>query len=241
MSIGPSTDGQGRADETARASARGSRGVAHRAVRGIVGAVGFLALLGFLALGGGFLWFVESVPKDEVALNRDADGIVVLTGGASRIPDAIELLATGHGKRLLITGVHKTTSSRELARLVPRYETLLKCCVDLDHSATNTVGNAAETRRWVKDQRFTSVIVVTSSYHMPRSMAELGRQLPDVKLIAFPVITEKMRDEAWWDSLPTARLLMSEYLKYVYAQVRMRIAPASDTTDVAGSRDRMGS
>src|SRR5690606_27445497 len=139
---------------------------------------------------------------------RDADGIVVLTGGASRIPDAIELLAAGHGRRLLITGVHRTTSSRELARLVPRYEQLLKCCVDLDHSAINTVGNAAETRRWVKDQRFTSVIVVTSSYHMPRSMAELGRQLPDVRLIAFPVVTEKMRDEAWWDSLPTARLLM---------------------------------
>lgn len=241
MSIGPSTDGQGCAEKTAHAATRESRGAAHRAVRGIVGAVGFLALLGFLALAGGFLWFVESVPKDEVALNRNADGIVVLTGGASRIPDAIELLATGHGKRLLITGVHKTTSSRELARLVPRYEMLLKCCVDLDHSAINTVGNAAETRRWVKDQRFTSVIVVTSSYHMPRSMAELGRQLPDVKLIAFPVITEKMRDEAWWDSLPTARLLMSEYLKYVYAQVRMRIVPASDTTDVAGSRDRMGS
>jgi uncharacterized SAM-binding protein YcdF (DUF218 family) len=241
MSIGPSTDGQGRPDETARDPARVPSGTAYRVVRGLVGGLGVLALLGFVALAGGFVWFVESVPKSEVTLNRDADGIVVLTGGASRIPDAIELLAAGHGRRLLITGVHRTTSSRELARLVPRYEQLLKCCVDLDHSAINTVGNAAETRRWVKDQRFTSVIVVTSSYHMPRSMAELGRQLPDVRLIAFPVVTEKMRDEAWWDSLPTARLLMSEYLKYVYAQIRMRIAPGPDTTDVAGAHSRMGS
>ena len=60
-------------------------------------------------IGGGFVWFVYHVPATEVALNRNADGIVVLTGGASRISDAIELLAAGHGKRLLISGVHRTT------------------------------------------------------------------------------------------------------------------------------------
>ena len=50
-----------------------------------------------------------AVPTEEVALQRDADGIVVLTGGASRMADAVELLAAGHGKRLLITGVHRAT------------------------------------------------------------------------------------------------------------------------------------
>ena len=49
------------------------------------------------------------MPATEIALNRNADGIVVMTGGASRISDAIELLAAGHGKRLLISGVHRTT------------------------------------------------------------------------------------------------------------------------------------
>lgn len=240
MSLGPTTGGQREPNGAARADVRPSAGTFYRMVRGIAGALGLLAVIGVLALAGGFLWFLETVPKAEVSLSDNADGIVVLTGGASRIPDAIELLAAGHGKRLLITGVHRTTSSRELARLVPRYEKLLKCCVDLDHSAVNTVGNAFETRRWVKDQGFSSLIVVTSSYHMPRSMAELGRQLPDVKLIAFPVVTDKMRDEAWWDSLPTARLLISEYLKYVYAQIRMRVLPDFETT-VAGDRSRMGS
>ena len=102
---------------------------------------------------GGFAWFIYQVPAEEVALDRNADGIVVLTGGASRIADAIELLAAGHGKRLLISGVHRATTTAEIARINPRYQRLVTCCVDLDHSAVNTVGNAVETRRWVRGAR----------------------------------------------------------------------------------------
>ena len=61
------------------------------------------------------------MPGHEVSLDRNADGIVVLTGGASRISDAIELLAAGRGKRLLISGVHRTTTAAEIARIAPRY------------------------------------------------------------------------------------------------------------------------
>ena len=178
---------------------------------------------------GGFVWFIYHVPAEEVALTRNADGIVVLTGGASRIADAIELLAAGRGKRLLISGVHRTTTTSEIARINPRYEGLVACCVDLDHSAINTVGNAIETRRWVKDRGFTSLIVVTSAYHMPRTMAELERQMPDTALVPFPVVTDKLRNEPWWASAPTARLIFSEYAKFVVAQLRMRVGPPALT------------
>ena len=57
----------------------------------------------------GFFWFVLQIPTEEIELDRKADGIVVLTGAAARIPDAIELLAAEHGKRLLITGVYRST------------------------------------------------------------------------------------------------------------------------------------
>jgi uncharacterized SAM-binding protein YcdF (DUF218 family) len=176
------------------------------------------------AVAAGFWWFVWSVPTREVALDRNADGIVVLTGGSSRVVDAMELLAEGRGKRLLITGVHRTTSSTEIARLNADYRPLMACCVDLDHSAVNTVGNAVETRRWAHRRSIRSLIVVTSNYHMPRAMAELARQLPDVMLIAFPVVTENVRTDEWWHP-STARVLLSEYLKYIVAQVRMRLGP----------------
>ena len=72
--------------------------------------IGFLTMaagvVGLVLLAGGFFWFVWQIPTEEVQLDRKADGIVVLTGAAARIPDAIELLAAERGKRLLITGVH---------------------------------------------------------------------------------------------------------------------------------------
>jgi uncharacterized SAM-binding protein YcdF (DUF218 family) len=233
-----SSDRIGSDAASARSARRARFGrVLRRAVFGIFAAIAAGAAL---AVAGGFLWFAHSVPTEEVVLHQDADGIVVLTGGASRIADAVELLAAGHGKRLLITGVHHTTSARELARVMPGQQYLLKCCVDLDHSAVNTLGNAAETRRWAKNLGFRSLIVVTSAYHMPRSMAELSRQLPEFRLIAFPVVTEKLRTEPWWTSPPIAKLLISEFLKYMLAQVRMRLEPAPDRTDVARAHTGSG-
>jgi uncharacterized SAM-binding protein YcdF (DUF218 family) len=180
---------------------------------------------GAVALFGlGFLWFLWHVPPDEVALDRNADGIVALTGGASRIPDAIELLASGRGKRLLISGAYRATNSTAISRLNPEYERWVRCCVDFDRSL-NTLGNAIETRRWAEQRGFRSLIVVTSNYHMPRALAEISHQLPDVSLVPFPVVTERQRAGPWWGRAATARLMVTEYLKYVFAKLRMGVNP----------------
>jgi uncharacterized SAM-binding protein YcdF (DUF218 family) len=220
------TDSHRRQDPASPAARTGNGRIA-RLLRGLWRLTVLASFAAIVAFVGGFLWFVARVPTEEVALDRNADGIVVLTGGASRIADAIELLAAGRGKRLLISGVHPATSSSELARLSPEYRRWLACCVDLGHVAVNTSGNALETKRWVSERGFRSLIVVTSNYHMPRSMAELGRRMPDVTLVPFPVVTDKMRTEAWWSSPPTAKLLFSEYLKYIVVQVRTRLGAAA--------------
>src|ERR1700687_2233616 len=117
-----------------------------------------LAVLGVIALALGFAGFVWLLPSQEVALDRNADGIVVLTGGTSRVTDALELLAAGRGKRLLISGVNPGTTTSDIAHQVYEYSRFLSCCVDLDYSALNTLGNAVETRRWVIDRGFHSLI-----------------------------------------------------------------------------------
>jgi len=170
----------------------------------------------------GFAGFIGLLPSEEVALDRNADGIVVLTGGTSRVSDALELLAAGRGKRLLITGVNPGTTTGDIARQVVDYDRVLACCVDLDYSAQNTLGNAVQARRWALEHRFNSLIVVTSAYHMPRALAELAHQLPDVALIAFPVVSDHLRIEPWWSNGAMTRLVVSEYLKYLAAKVRMR-------------------
>src|ERR1700719_4662978 len=177
--------------------------------------IGFLTMAvgatGVILLAGGFFWFSSQIASEEVSLDSKADGIVALTGAAARIPDAIELLATERGKRLLITGVYRATSAREIARVTPLYSKYFTCCIDLDRSALNTFGNALETKHWAREHNFNSLIVVTSNWHMPRAMAELAHQLPDVTLIAYPVISEKVKTEPWWSNVDTARLLVAEY------------------------------
>jgi uncharacterized SAM-binding protein YcdF (DUF218 family) len=185
----------------------------------------FIGVVGSLLLAAGFIWFAWTIPGEDVSKDRKADGIEVLTGAASRIPDAIELLAAERGKRLLITGVHRATSAREIARLTPLYSKFFTCCIDLDRSALNTFGNALETKRWAREHNFNSLIVVTSNWHMPRAMAELAHQLPDATLIAFPVISEKVKAEPWWSNIATARFLVAEYLKYLFALTRMKLDP----------------
>ncbi len=196
-----------------------------RSRRGWIGAAIVMALaLSFVGAGIGFIGFLSQLRATEMKPSSNADGIVVLTGGSSRVSDAMELLASGYGTRLLISGVHPTNGTTEISRSVPDSEGLLTCCVDLDRSAVNTRSNAAETRRWAQERGFHSLIVVTSNYHMPRAIVEMSHAMPDVKLVPFSVIGEKWRDEPWWTSGGTLRLLLSEYVKYIAAETRVRLA-----------------
>jgi uncharacterized SAM-binding protein YcdF (DUF218 family) len=194
-----------------------------------------LAILGIVALIVGFGAFVWFLPEEQVPLTQTADGIVVLTGGDSRITDALELLASSRGKRLLITGVNPGTTTADIAHQTGNYDRLLACCVDLDYSALNTLGNAVQSRIWANNHNFHSLIVVTSAYHMPRALAELAHQLPDDTLIPYPVVSDRLRVEPWWSNSDTTKLVLSEYLKYLFANMRMRF----DSVSIDDGRRRM--
>ena len=190
-----------------------------------------VALLAMSALLAGFFVFLSVIEQDETRPPRHADGVVALTGGADRIEDAVALLAHGDADRLLITGVNPSTSATEIARLAPDARSLLGCCIELGYAAANTAGNAAETSRWARSHNIRSLIVVTSNYHMPRALAEIGDAAPDVALTAFPVVTGRARTGRWWSDGQRLRLVISEYLKYVMVLARLHIAPGSAERD----------
>ncbi len=182
------------------------------------------AFLGILVFIGGFFEFTNRIPRQKPANIAKADAIVVLTGGKSRVIDALKLLAEKKGSRLLISGVHQTTSLKSLRKIAPSQSALLDCCVDLDKAARNTIGNAAETATWVSSNKFKSLIVVTSSYHMPRGLAELKGVLPKVTLTAYPVFVTSVPVSRWWTNPGTARLLFSEYVKYLETLIRLSLS-----------------
>src|SRR5215469_5058165 len=186
-------------------------------------AIVVLPLAFLVAIALGFVVFLSQLRNSETRPERQADGIVVLTGGSSRVSDAMELLAAGYGKRLLISGVHPTSTASDISRSVQESQSWFACCVDLDRSAVSTRGNASETRRWAKERGFKSLIVVTSNYHMPRAIVELSHAMPEIELIPYAVIGDRWRDEPWWSNATTFRLVLSEYFKYIAAGLRVHL------------------
>lgn len=183
-----------------------------------------LAILG-LCLTAGFYVFAMSVGNLVRHDVSPADGIVVLTGGEDRVATGIQLMGQGRGRRLLISGVHpKTGSPDDIRRRLGGNLKIFNCCVDLGHEAHDTVGNAEEAREWAEMLGYRSLIVVTSSYHMPRSLAEFSRTMPNVELIPYPVPPRSLKISIWWQHQPTARLLVGEYLKFLTSAARLGVS-----------------
>ena len=179
------------------------------------------ALFALVLLFIGFVVFANGIERERQSPVQTADGIAVLTGGSARIDHAMKLLAEGKAKRVLITGVNRTTTTEELKQLANHGDEYFTCCVDIDKEARNTIDNATETSQWVALHRYGSIIVVTSNYHMPRALAELARVMPGVRLIAYPVVDNNVHLDPWWSYPGTTKLLLSEYLKYLPALGRL--------------------
>jgi len=70
----------------------------------------------------------------------------------------------------------------------------------------------------------------------------MSHAMPDVALTPFAVVGDKWRDEPWWTSGTTLRLLLSEYAKYVAAEVRVSLAEAGlDLAPEASDQPTTGS
>lgn len=190
----------------------------------------------FVAAAAGFVRFSAQVAAlDPAPAAPGADGIVVLTGGKARIETALDLLDRGKGRRLLISGVHPNTSITAIRRAVGGDARLFDCCVDIDRAALDTIGNAEETGKWARSHGFSSLIVVTSDYHMPRSLMEMRRIIEGIPIIPHPV-HHAIEDGGSWYSDPEAlRLVASEYLKYVAASIRLRIRASQPAPALASA------
>jgi len=182
----------------------------------------FLFGFGTTLLICGFVLFAVhiSTTKPPTHLPK-VDGIVVLTGAdGSRLLVGAELLKTGHGERLLISGVNPTIKPAQIQALLKLETTQFSCCVDLDYEAENTYDNARETANWAKVLGFERILLVTSAYHMPRAKMEIASAMSGVEIIAYPVATEHSKDAPWWGSWNKVRLILREYGKLLVSYAR---------------------
>jgi uncharacterized SAM-binding protein YcdF (DUF218 family) len=132
----------------------------------------------------------------------------------------MDLLRAGKGRRLLVSGVNKVVTRDQLKKVTLAPSGIYDCCVDLDFDATNTVSNAKFTSDWARAKGYRSLIVVTSDYHIPRSMLELKGAMPEVRLTAYPIATPSLDAKRWWKSASGARFMTLEYCKFLVVLVR---------------------
>lgn len=198
------------------------RGGARRFLRNAIGLVLVLAIVWLIGL-----WrFAAAIPGEVTAPERQTDAIVVLTGGSLRVEGGLRLLADGKAKKLFISGVYRGVDVTELLHVSRQSPDSVACCVVLGHAADNTLGNARETAQWMESEGYRSLRLVTASYHMPRSMLEFTRAMPDIEIVPNPVFPEFMQEGAWWQSRRSAALIASEYSKYLAAMVRPYVPAA---------------
>jgi hypothetical protein len=168
--------------------------------------------LTLIAVAWGFVCFLRGIHRLERLPLEQADAIVAFSGDPERLRQAVNLLAKGYGRRLLITGPNKRIVMALLWALEPD---LFACCVELDPSSRNTIGDADATRRWATHNGFASMIVVTSNYHLPRAMLELDHALPRIRKLPYAVSGGLAEPNIWLGSPAPPGLLALEYAKYI--------------------------
>ncbi|MHA1601263.1 MAG: YdcF family protein [Alphaproteobacteria bacterium] len=185
--------------------------------RRLLWAVAALTGLSFAAWLAGLAWFTTLLPTHAEDTNHRTDVIVVLTGGSGRITTGLDLLAAGRAQKLFVSGVGPSVDLQELLRVSQRPLAELECCVVLGHRAGSTLGNAVETAEWMRDNGLRSLRLVTAAYHMPRSLLQFRRAMPDLEIIPHPVFSGRFRQGDWWRWPGSANLIVTEYSKYLVA------------------------
>lgn len=183
-----------------------------------------LALLTILLIAAtisGFVRFAEDVsslmPADDL---NQADAIVVLTGGTKRITQAVELFEQGVGEKLFISGVNPDISDQELQRVSGASQETFECCIILGRNARDTIGNGKEVAEWAREMDYKKLVVVTSNYHMIRSLHELKAVSKGVNFLPYPVMTTDLKNTSWIDDSDVLRALINEFAKLNYAYFR---------------------
>ncbi len=190
-----------------------------------------LILFAVALWAGGLFWFASLIPDEVADTTTRTDAIAVLTGGRDRLSTGLELLSRDQAEKLFVSGVYRGVDVAKLLEMSRHSPQELRCCVEIGHSAGNTAGNAIETAAWMRRQGYRSLRLVTSSYHLPRSLMEFRAVLSDVDLIPHPVFHDRIKQDRWWAWPGTASLIISEYNKFLLAWVRqraMRLMPAED-------------
>jgi len=140
------------------------------------------------------------------------DAAIAVTGGTGRIERAVDVLAAGRAKRVLIAGADPSVTKPDLIERLGNRR-LVNCCVDLGSESVDTRSNAEEAQRWMTKHKYKSLRLVTNDWHMRRAAYEFHRTFGD----SVVVIEDGVKTE------PGFATLFAEYNKYLLRRLAVWI------------------
>ncbi len=170
-----------------------------------------------------FFWWVlflfNTFPKKyyftDSVNNQESTGIVVLTGGKGRIEKGIELIRNREGEKLFISGVFFNSDFEKKYGFNTFNSDLYQCCISYDNQARNTHENIIETSRWLsKNKNIKNIILVSSYYHLPRSLIIFEHFLPNVSIKVLAAEEKLEINKALFFHL---KLIIVEYFKTLFS------------------------
>jgi len=173
---------------------------------------------------GGLLWFKSQIATSIEPAHTNTDAIVVLTGGSDRLREGIVLLKQGKATMLFVSGVGEGVTMADTFRTAgfpPDDATEFGGKVELGRIAKDTRQNAIEVAKWMQEKKFNSMRLVTSNYHMGRSLAELRFLAPEMIILPHPVIPGHVILDKWWKYPGTRELIIQEYNKYLATSIHL--------------------
>ncbi len=163
----------------------------------------------FLILG--FIVFLKKIEYNQVNLDNQTDGIAVLTGGKGRINLGLDLFKENRNLRLIISGVDKKVSD---SSIIPN-DLKNKSNIMIDKDSESTYENAKTINKWISKYKLQNITIITSYYHMPRSMILMQSLMPTINFFAYPVEKKISDKTSFRENILYYFFLTEEYIKYL--------------------------
>ena len=176
----------------------------------------FLIILSFIY---GFIIFLKKIQYNKVNFNSQTEGIAVLTGGKGRINLGLELFDKNRNLKLIISGVDKKVSNKSI---IPN-NFKDKSNITIDKVSESTYQNAKIINKWTSKYKLQNVTIITSYYHMPRSMMLMQLMAPNINFYAYPVKKKISNKISFKENILYYFFLIEEYIKYLLSYLILMI------------------
>lgn len=174
-----------------------------------------------------FIWWVAE-PLRVAAPARPADAIVVFAGGVGesgkagggyqeRVKHAVDLYQQGKAPRMIFSsGYTFVFKETEVMKQLAMAHGVPATAIILETDAATTRENVMFVAQLLRRERWRSILLVSSPYHMRRALLAWRKLAPDIAVIPTPVLSSQFYVHDRGASLEQIRGIIHEYAGLLY-------------------------